>query len=263
MPPISLNLLNLKKEFEWFLKEEVHRVLNQTHSILVDCAYKFPVALYGNEACSKQTKYILSSPYEHIKCWLVISGDNIGSAEISFKPLKHIHGVPHNSLLKISIHPENPWKLQQVQDAANYLQQALDFLDDVDRNYNFKSANEVLHVLNNVIDALERSKNSLIIPKKKAIEQLMKSSNMKCLQPNLPEDIAVSFFLQSYKLICAVYQIKNSHGTMKFDLLYAECLVPWLNEILAFISVASQLCQELKDKVAAFAEHKDFKLNID
>ena len=58
--------------------------------------------------------------------------------EISFKPLKHIHGIPHNSLLKTSINADKPWKLQQIQDAANHLQTALDFLDDVDRKYKFK-----------------------------------------------------------------------------------------------------------------------------
>lgn len=36
---------------------------------------------------------------------------------------------------------------------------------------------------------------------------------------------------------------------MKFDSCQAECSVPWLNEVLVLLTVALQLCQQLKDKV--------------
>lgn len=71
----------------------------------------------------------------------------------------------------------------------------------------------------------------------------------KSLSPNLPDDLAISFYLQSHKLIFAVYQLTNIQGTMKFDSYQAECSVPWLNEVLILFTVALQLCQQLKDKV--------------
>jgi len=71
----------------------------------------------------------------------------------------------------------------------------------------------------------------------------------KCLTPNLPEDLAISFYIQSHKLIFAVYQLSNSHGAMKYDTYQAECTVPWLNEVLVLFTVALQLAQQLKDKV--------------
>lgn len=71
----------------------------------------------------------------------------------------------------------------------------------------------------------------------------------KSLAPNLPDDLAISFYLQSHKLIFAVYQLTNIQGTMKFDSCQAECSVPWLNEVLVLFTVALQLCQQLKDKV--------------
>lgn len=43
------------------------------------------------------------------------------------------------TLVKTSIQNDNPWKLQQVQDAANHLQQAINHIDDVGKNYKFKS----------------------------------------------------------------------------------------------------------------------------
>lgn len=71
----------------------------------------------------------------------------------------------------------------------------------------------------------------------------------KSLSPNLPDDLAISFYLQSHKLIVALYQLSNNHGIMKFDSSHAECSVPWLNEVLVLFTVGLQLCQQLKDKV--------------
>lgn len=36
---------------------------------------------------------------------------------------------------------------------------------------------------------------------------------------------------------------------MQFESYQAECSIPWLNEILVFLTVTLQLCQQLKDKV--------------
>jgi len=79
----------------------------------------------------------------------------------------------------------------------------------------------------------------------------------KSLAPSLPEDLAISFYIQSHKLIFAVYQLSNVHGTMKFDSHQAECSIPWLNEVLVLFTVALQLCQQLKDKVMLYATFFD------
>lgn len=65
----------------------------------------------------------------------------------------------------------------------------------------------------------------------------------------MPEDLAISFYLQSHKLIFAVYQLTNIQGTMTYESSTAECSVPWLNDVLVLFTVALQLCQQLKDKV--------------
>lgn len=160
---------------------------------------------------------------------------------------------------RTSITQDFPWKIQQVQDAANHLQQAINHIDNVDANYQFKSSEEVLHILSNILGALQRGRTSLVVPKKKPIDELMKSRNMKSLSPNLPEDLAISFYIQSHKLIFAAYQLTNNQGTMKFESTQAETSVPWLNEVLVLFTVALTLCQQLKDKVsAAFARVSKF-----
>lgn len=150
---------------------------------------------------------------------------------------------------RTTITQDYPWKIQQVQDAANHLQQAINHIDNVDSSYNFKTSDEVLHILGNILGALQRGRTSLVVPRKKPIDELMKSRNMKALSPNLPEDLAISFYIQSHKLIFVAYQLTNFQGTMKFDSCQAECSVPWLNEVLVLFTVALQLCQQLKDKV--------------
>lgn len=136
----------------------------------------------------------------------------------------------------------------------------------------FRSADEVLHILGNILGSLQRGRTSLIVPRKSALYDLMKSRNMvytsptnnqhqrlktnvlfqKSLSPSLSEDLAVSFYIQSHKLILAVYQLSTIHGTMKYEATHAEGSVDWLNEILVFFTIALQLCQQLKDKVGLF-----------
>lgn len=74
----------------------------------------------------------------------------------------------------------------------------------------------------------------------------------KSLNPNLPENLAISFYIQSYKLVLAIYQLENAHGSVKYETQQAECSVPWLNDALVLLTIALQLCQRLKDKVSLF-----------
>ncbi|XP_055536885.1 protein rogdi isoform X3 [Wyeomyia smithii] len=244
--------LNLQVEFEWVLHEEVHSVLKQLHAILVECAHRFPVPLYGNEG-KKQDKFVLTAAPEQLKCVVTLTGDSITHADIKFKVQRQ-----QQQTQRTTITQDYPWKIQQVQDAANHLQQAINHIDNVDSSYNFKTSDEVLHVLGNILGALQRGRTSLVLPRKKPIDELMKSRNMKALSPNLPEDLAISFYIQSHKLIFVAYQLTNFQGTMKFDSCQAECSVPWLNEVLVLFTVALQLCQQLKDKISVFSQYKDF-----
>ncbi|XP_029729315.1 protein rogdi isoform X1 [Aedes albopictus] len=244
--------VNLQVEFEWVLHEEVHKVLKQLHEILVECAHRFPVPLYGNEG-KKQDKFVLTAPPEQLKCVVTLTGDSITHADINFKVQRQ-----QQQTQRTTITQDYPWKIQQVQDAANHLQQAINHIDNVDSSYNFKTSDEVLHILGNILGALQRGRTSLVVPRKKPIDELMKSRNMKALSPNLPEDLAISFYIQSHKLIFVAYQLTNFQGTMKFDSCQAECSVPWLNEVLVLFTVALQLCQQLKDKISVFSQYKDF-----
>jgi len=87
-----------------------------------------------------------------------------------------------NVNMRTSIQSEHPWKLQQIQDAANHLQQGIAHIDNVDRHYLFKTSDEVMHVLGNILGCLQRSRTTLIVPRKKTIDDLIKSRNMVCIK---------------------------------------------------------------------------------
>jgi hypothetical protein len=48
-------------------------------------------------------------------------------------------------------------------------------------NAMFRSSEEVLHVLGSILGCLQRGRSSLIVPRKRTIDDLMKSRNMVCL----------------------------------------------------------------------------------
>jgi hypothetical protein len=126
--------LNLQKEFEWVLHQEVHKGLEQIHQILTECATRFPVRLYGHDNSNKQDKFVLSVPSDQVKCVVTLTGDSITHADINFKVTRQTN----TTIVRTTIQNDCPWKLQQVQDAANHLQQAINHIDDVGKNYKFK-----------------------------------------------------------------------------------------------------------------------------
>ncbi|XP_014259060.1 protein rogdi [Cimex lectularius] len=246
---------SLQSEFEWVLHKEVHLVLNQLKTILVECVRRFPITVNA-ENPHKPEKFVLASGIDQLKGVISLSGDCISHAEIAFK-------VQRQQLVqyRTTIQSDNPWRLHQVQDSVNHLHQAIAIIDNIDKDYTFQSSEEVLHILGNILGCLQRGRTSLILPRKRTVDDLMKSRNMKCLVPNLPEDLALSFYIQSHKLVFAVYQVSTVHGVMKFDSHQAEASVPWLNEVLVLFTVALQLCQQLKDKICVFAQYKDFTVS--
>lgn len=90
-----------------------------------------------------------------MKCLVTLSGDHISQA-VSVRFAKNVVFMSRvfsfyfvqdicfdvqrtqNVTQRTTINPESPWKLQQIQDAANHLQEAIHHIDDVDSAYHFK-----------------------------------------------------------------------------------------------------------------------------
>ncbi|XP_076042551.1 rogdi atypical leucine zipper isoform X2 [Oratosquilla oratoria] len=225
--------------------------------VLQECCSHFPVPLCGNDSPVKQEKFIMStaahSTHDQVKCVVTITGDTISQADINLKVAKH-----QNQVHRTSVTPDAPWRVQQIQDAGNYLQLAIQFLLGHGAENVFKTSSEVLNVLGQLTALLQKGRSSLLIPRKKTIDELMNSRNMKSLTPPLPGDVALSFYLQAHKLVLAVYHLSSAGGNMKFESVQAECSVPWLSPVLVGFTTALHMAHQLRDKVAVFSQYKDF-----
>ncbi|GFQ66481.1 protein rogdi [Trichonephila clavata] len=271
MSEIEDEVLSLHQEFDWLLQEEVTVILEQLHDIILECARRFPASeeLYGVESLVKSEKFLLAttsstggSVTDNIQALVTLVGDDICYADIVLK--LHKHSVPSHRTI---VQNDCQWKLQQIQDAARHLSNALQIFSSLPPTNSkgkltFHSAEEVVHVVNSLMGCLQRGRSALLIPKKRTINELQRSRNVKSLQPPLPPDLAVSFYVQSHKLVFAVYHIlsKESKGPPKFDVFQAESSVPWLSEVLVLFSVSLQLCQQLKNKVSVFAQYKEMNI---
>lgn len=274
MSEIEDEVVSLHQEFDWLLQEEVTVILEQLQSIVIECARRFPNTwnpTHGVESLVKSEKFLLtnSSPSsgqpttDQIQAVVTLVGDNISHADIHLK--LHKHSIPSHRTL---VQNDCQWKLQQIQDAGNHLSLALQTLSSLptlhpNRKLDFGSAEEVVHVVNNLMGCLQRGRACLLIPKKRTITELQHSRNMKSLQPPLPGDLALSFYVQSHKLVFAVYHILSkeaTQGPLKFDVFQAESSVPWLSEAIVLFTVSLQLCQQLKDKVAVFSQYKEMNI---
>ncbi|XP_003739718.1 protein rogdi [Galendromus occidentalis] len=248
----------LQREYEWLLKFEVNDIVEQLQGVIAECSKRFPLSIPGHhQTDARSDKFVMQNTIatsaDQIKVVATLTGDSISHADITLRLPKHAQ--PSQRTI---VQNDAQWKLQQIQDAGNHLMQAMNLLNPnrVGGKFEFISGQEVRNLMAAVMGCLGRGRACLVVPKKRTIEDIMQGRNMV---PPLPNDVAVSFYVQSYKLVFAVYHVqKDSHGQQKFDVLQAECSVPWLSEALVLFTVALQLCQQLKDKVEVFNQFNDF-----
>lgn len=252
---MSVNSVD-QAEFEWLLQNDVGATIGQLTQILTECAA-------GLTTTPKQYNlfYCSQNQLDVIKINTTLESYKITNAEINIK-LSSKHPI---QTIKTCIKetPNNPfcWRLHQVQDAMNHLSNAIDLLNTsplrIDPNntkYDFRSTEEVLQLINNVMNCLQKSRSSLLIPKKRTIEELQHSQNMQSIRPALPLDFSISFYIQAHNLVCSVYQLsQNANGPQIRAEYQAEISLPFLSEVLVFLSLGLQTCQQVKDKLLTFS----------
>lgn len=244
----------VEAEFEWLLKVDIGSTLTQLLQILNECSVSIT-------ATSPKQYHLFYSSQNHqdvIKINTTLDGFKITDADINIK-LSSKHPIQTiKTCIKES--PNNPfcWRLHQIQDAANHLGIAMDLLEASksgldNNNYDFDSSDMVLQLINDVMNCLQKSRSSLLIPKKRTIEELQQSQNMQSIRPALPLDFSISFYIQSNNLVCSVYHLlQNSNGPQIRAEYQAEIPLPFLSETLVFLSLGLQMCQQIKDKLMLF-----------
>ncbi|KAF2367078.1 RAVE subunit 2/Rogdi [Trinorchestia longiramus] len=267
----------LHQEYDWLLTEELPRAYSQLTFVLEECVRQFPSSDGDSSAALKPEKFIMSAALhttvDHVKAVVTISGDSIVQADINVR-LGGSDGKrggaasggggsssgsgANSALQRTSVTPDAPWRLQQVQDSCNYLKQALLLLKTNDAPP--KTGDGALSQLSRVCQAIQQSRQCLLVPRRRTIEELLASPNMKALSPPMVPDTALSFYIQAHKLVLAVYQVgcSSSSSSVKFESVQAECALPWLSPALGALTTALHLTHSITDKITMFSQYKDF-----
>ncbi|KAK0150865.1 Protein rogdi [Merluccius polli] len=263
----------MEEEFNWLLKEEVHSVLKQLQDILKEASRRFSMPTTGLDGQVKQENFILgSTTMDQVKGVLTLQGEALTQAVSDFHwDLRDINLKVSKSsqVLHFQFRDDKQWKLQQIQDARNHVNQALQLLSSRDESYHFKTGAEVNKLMDAVMLQLTRARNRLTTPATMTLPELATSGLMKMFSPPMPGDVMVNFYINLSKLCLAVYQLHNFKpagssvlhnpgstfelNNNRFEVSHVhkvECVVPWLNDTLVFFTISLQLCQQLKDKVS-------------
>lgn len=246
----------------WLVEVDVDSSIEQLVELLKECISIFP--------CQQTQNYNLfycsQNHLDVIKVNLTLKGYCISEADINIKLSSRHPSQTIKTCIK-EIKPKDNsmnimqvgWVLHQIQDAINHLGNATDLLTKTplrmgpDNKHDFQSPEEVLFLIESVMNCLQKSRTSLLIPNKRVIEELQHSRNMQSIKPPLPIDYSISFYIQAQNLICSVYHLsQNNLGPLIKAEYQAELPIGFLSEALINLSIAQQTCQQLKDKLESF-----------
>lgn len=254
---IKSELKLLRDEYKWLLKGEVQHILQDVRNALMEASKRFPIRILpDSETVVKPDKLKLvstnpnfSSSASSIRCVVTLLGESITEADIALKLNKQ-----QPMALQLRICPDAPWRLQQIQDAGNYLLRAFCALDSFDHPFQFAQPSQLISLLNDITTNIIRARSCLSQPCRKTLEELLKNPNMRVVKPSLPSDLVISFYIHAEKLILNVYHLLVNHN-QKIDIqskYQLECIVPWLNDVLILFAAALRHCQQLADKMYTF-----------
>ncbi|ETE61554.1 Protein rogdi-like protein, partial [Ophiophagus hannah] len=137
--------------------------------LIQEASHRFNLPSSSSEGPVKQENFILgSSNVDQVKGVLTLQGDALCQADINLKMPRN------NQLVHFAFRDDKQWKLQQIQDARNHVNQAVYLLTNRSANYQFKTGCEVLK---------------------------------KMFTPSLPPDILVNFYINLNKVCLTVYQL--------------------------------------------------------
>jgi len=258
----------LGNDVRWLIKHEFPEVFNLISKII----FKSLMPSF-NKTLIPLTIVCTSSSIgsDSIQGTLKLLHDTICSLELVLKPSKS------QSTFKASFRTDKQWKLQQIQDAYNHIKQAGELLRSM-QDENFTPEGLVI-ALGCIIQHLSRCKQRLHSPTKLPLRALIGSAFSKMFTPSLPGDTLVNFYVLEDKLVMASYTVqqatsslplKNSrvsasspalfhntnstldHAGVRYEVQSAnkgECVVPILSNLLATVSSAHSLCENLRKKL--------------
>ncbi|KXJ29202.1 protein rogdi homolog isoform X1 [Exaiptasia diaphana] len=267
----------MKLEFDWLLKEHLPKVLNQMDAILQECLKWLQFSSLSSnpqgDTPKPQDYFMLSTPSaDLLKGYVAVEGDDISKGDLKFKLPK-----VSTSGFRVFIRENHPWKLQQIQDAVNYLKLSSEKVQEMRNITCSPSGREVSKIVDDIANCLAKGKNCLMVPKKISVLDILNSSNQKSFKPNLPDEVVAHFYINSDKLMLSVFTLSilpvppqnpkqvpeadqtghtfehNSKWMEISSHFEVDCSIPRLKDSVLLFTAALQICQQLKDKILAFS----------
>ncbi|XP_071944360.1 protein rogdi homolog isoform X1 [Antedon mediterranea] len=196
---------SMESEYQWLLQEEVHNVLKELKEMLHECGKRFRTqATENNIDAIKAEKFVLQSANgsDQVRGIITLQGDRISKADLTLRLHRNA-----GSVLKTSIREDIPWRLQQVQDAGNHLQTAVEQVSIKDIDYEFQSGEEVSQLMDEVMCSLHHGRQCLLNPSKESLPDIYRNKSTHLLNPPLPPEAMLNFFIHCNKLVMIAYYI--------------------------------------------------------
>ncbi|PAV78341.1 hypothetical protein WR25_24772 [Diploscapter pachys] len=244
---------NLQSEYVWLQSIQGPKTFHEVLMCLRECCKK----LHLGHKCDRRLqvpitqsvseKYGLIGKHggDSLKATVTLLGDNVIQAEVAIKHPKAPGGV-----FRAVAQPDVQWKLQQIQDLGNHIAKATIILCEMEHQmkqfresgkFDLSSGPLILSEARTVKELIASARNAILLPRKRTLLELCNFPPTRRFVPPLPQDLLLSFYISSCRLVCASYQIPpkavNAQGLV---ITMAECQLTHLDERLKMDETKSE-----------------------
>uniref|UniRef100_A0A914VPL1 Uncharacterized protein n=1 Tax=Plectus sambesii TaxID=2011161 RepID=A0A914VPL1_9BILA len=267
---------HLKDEYVWLQRDQGESALKQIESLMRECCRKLPISSklrpglsFPSSAVAQQPeKFVLASRNsDSVRCTVTMLGENVVNTDVAIRYPK----APGGTFRSVA-QPDIQWKLQQLQDAANFCARAIETtlltlqrvraLRTAGQDGTPAAGRQLARAANHLVSQLQAARAALMMPKKRSLLELQEFRPNKCFNPSLPSDLLLSYYVSSSKIVCAAYHLQATQpapGRQAFSVYQGECHVPYLADVLQTLNSALQIAEQLKTKLAVFHDCKEMK----
>ncbi|PAA76384.1 hypothetical protein BOX15_Mlig015038g1 [Macrostomum lignano] len=231
-------------ELQWVLDTEFAPTLHEI-TILVDECNSIITSATG--------KFILGGndlKLNGLKAMVTMNSDEITEADISVE-------CPNKQTYRTVIADGCSYRMQQLVNCCNALQAVrLSVQDAIEFGFASSEPRPTIASLGRIFELLKQARDHIVLPQKRTVEDLVRSTTRELFQPQLPNDICLSLYVSGQKLILAVYFLHHNqlaaphpHAHEIAYRLNIQAVVPWLGKVLQCLSMAMLRTSQLIEKL--------------
>lgn len=247
-----------KREYLWLQENQVIVTINEVLKHLRSVCVKLHLGPKSDvrmripniQPNTEKHNLIPKNVNDNIKASVTLLDDNVIQAEVSIKHNKVAGGV-YRGIAQ----PEVQWKLQQLQDLGNHIARATSKMCDLkalleslteNKSFDLDTGALILTDLKSLKEEINLARTSIILPRKRSLLELCYFPPTRKFSPPLPQDLLVSFYISSCRLVFASYlMVPKSVNPQGLTVFLAERPLPYLDDVLAHLNVCISMLQTL------------------